>query len=199
MAAAAAMIFIVIVSLSLRSLFTGSRIWRERMAAQQLVGPRRRGIVVLADLGREPAPDQVQVPQHRVDGVYRVGGTPPGERIRLPAVLPDAQPGTEVLGVLEERRQRGVVVRAGAHRDHRLLARCLGVASQALPPPCAGLRRIACWTALSCADDGGLRRLPPPCGWLVALLMRLGFTALRGSNPRSSAPGYRQNCRCRTD
>jgi hypothetical protein len=110
----------------------------------------------------------------------------PGVGVGLAAVLPDGQPRAEVLDVLEDGGQRGVVGARG-HRDHRPRVRvCLGYASSRLPPPCAGLRRIACSTALSCADDGGFPRLSPPSTRLAALLMRLGLTALRGSNPRSS-------------
>src|SRR5256886_11001361 len=61
------------------------------------------------------AAHQVQIPQHRVDRVHRIARAPPGERIRLGGVLPDPEPGAEVLGVLADDGQ-GVVVGSGAHR-----------------------------------------------------------------------------------
>jgi hypothetical protein len=89
------------------------------MVTIRKIAPSRPDLLVGGpDLTDELLADQVQLAQHVVDRVYRIGRAAAGERIRLLAGLPDRGLGGQVLGVLTQGAQ-GRVVGAGGHRDHR--------------------------------------------------------------------------------
>lgn len=76
---------------------------------QHGIGPRGRGVVGGPDLVDQAGTQRVQLAQHGVDRGHRVGGGPPGVRVRLMAGLPDREPNAQAVHVAADRGQRAVI------------------------------------------------------------------------------------------